>query len=384
MDTLTNKPSLSILIPDGETWDTVKVLRCLKQAPQVKVIILSRDRWSVARFSRRCVGYYHHTSQSDEDWIRLIRSMVQELQINVVMPITERGVEFVTRNKTAISEFTTIPSLPDFEVLMMVQDKWRFHCFAKQQEFPVPASVMVGRAGEPVVDSLDLDSIEYPALLKPTLLDGGFGIVAVKDPSDFHKAWEDKRIIQGCRYLLQSYVPGVDLCLHLFCKGGRVLAHTLQRSLYSPIDFFGPQKAMEFVDDQMTIELGTRLVSAMQWDGIACIDFRLDTRDQTQKILEVNPRFGQAILGCLVAGVNFPLLVLLDAVNERCLNMRQHAVRYAHPITHLNMLISRFFRRQPQVCIQWREGGLQFTVHDPLPELVDFTRRAVKRFRHDK
>lgn len=374
--------SLSVLIPDDEAWATVKVLRCLDRMPTVKAHVLSRTNSPLARFSRHCSGCHYHTSQNDEDWIGVIGNLCQRLRIDVVLPVTDRGVEFMVRNRQAISDFAAIPALPEPQILNIVQNKWLFHQFARQQGLPAVPSVLVGDAQRTILDCPDLNSIEYPALLKPASQAGGYGIVKIKDPSDFCRVWKDKRIIKfSDQYILQSYIPGVDLCLMVFCKGGKILAYTLQKSLFSPDNYFGPQRAMEFVDDEETVDIGRRLASAMRWDGIGCIDMRMDARDKTERLLEVNPRFGQAILGSLLANVNFPLIACLDAVGLGCPEIHYQTVRYFHPAAHTKILISKLTGKPTPTKVRWKESGLQFTRSDPLPEMVDFMRRTVGRLR---
>jgi len=292
-----------------------------------------------------------------------------------------RCVEFVARNRTAISGFAAIPSIADVELLKMVLDKWSFHVFAVQHGFPVPAAVLVGVPGETSIASKHLDSIEYPALLKPTMLGGGFGIVKVEKRSDLERAWNDERLIKGCRYILQSYVSGIDLCLQVFCKGGEILRYTVQKSLLLSENHFGPQRIMEFAEDNGILELGRRLVSTMGFEGIGCIDFRIDVLGQTQKILEINPRTGQAILGSLVAGVNFPLLACFDALGLEYPPMQYRTVKYAHPMPSLKIILSRIIGRSTVTNILWRESGLQFTCKDPMPVLVDVVRRTARRLK---
>ncbi len=227
----TKQRLISVLIPDGETWDTVKVLRCLSHVSGITAHVLAKTRLSLARLSRYCSSYHCHTSEDDDDWIRVIRSIVRSLRIDVLLPVTEKGVEFVARNRKAVSEFVAIPPLADFELIMMAQDKWLFNCFAIQNGFPVPESVLIGTAGEASVASLDIDSIEYPALLKPTLIDGGFGIVKVEKPSDLGYRWNNGHIIKGYQYILQSYLPGAVYCLALYSQGGQVyILHFVEAS----------------------------------------------------------------------------------------------------------------------------------------------------------
>jgi predicted ATP-grasp superfamily ATP-dependent carboligase len=374
--------SISVLIlDDNGNYDALKVLYCLGRVPEVKSYILSRTMWPMARFSRYCAGCHYHTSQNDDDWIDTIKSMVRKWDIDVVLPVTMRGVSFVARNRTAISEFAAISPVTDVEFLKMVLDKWLFHVFAVQHGFPVPAAALIGVLGETSIASKHFDSIGYPALLKPTMLGGGFGIVKVKEPSDLDRAWNDERIKKGCQYMLQSYVPGVDLCLQVFCKGGEIIEYTVQKSLMLSENYFGPQRIMEFAEDNGTVELGRRLVSAMGFEGIACIDFRIDALDQTQKILEINPRIGQAILGSMVAGVNFPLLACVDALGLEYPLMQYKTVKYAHPLPSLKIILSRLIGRSTVPITLWRESGLRFTCNDPIPAIVNVFRRTTRRLK---
>lgn len=382
MDTSAKISFISVLIPDGETWEAVKVLRCLSHVSGITTHVLAKVRFPLARFSRYCSSYHCHKSENDDDWIRVIRSIVRSLRIDVVLPVTEKGVEFVARNRKAVSEFVAIPPIADSDLITISKDKWSFHCFAKENGFPVPASVLIGKAGETSIALLDPDSVEYPALLKPTLLDGGFGIVKVKEPSDLADMWNNERIIKGFQYMLQSYIPGVVFCLGLYSQGGQIISYTLWKTLLTSTKrLYFSARAMEYVNNEEVIELTKRLISAMKWDGIANIDFLVGSNDGSVKILDFNPRFGQSLLGSLVAGVNFPLLCCLGAMGMEYPSMQQQdAIRYVHPATQCKLIMSRFMGRRSPMKVRWKHGSLQFAVRDPLPELVDTFRRIVKRF----
>jgi len=383
MHTSAKISSISVLIPDGETWEAVKVLRCLGHVSGITAHVLAKTRLPLARLSRYCSSYHCHTSENDDDWIRVIRSIVRSLRIDVVLPVTEKGVEFVARNRKAVSEFVAIPPIADSDLISISKDKWSFKCFAAENGFPVPASVLIGKAGDTFIALSDPGSVEYPALLKPTLLDGGFGIVKVKEPSDLADTWNNERIIKGYQYMLQSYIPGVVFCLGLYSQGGQIISYTLWKTLLtSSKRLYFSARAMEYVNNEEVIELTKRLISIMKWDGNANIDFLVGSNDGSVKILDFNPRFGQSLLGSLVAGVNFPLLSCLGAMGMEYPSMQQQdAIRYAHPATQSKMLISRFIGRRLPVKVRWRHGSLQFTVRDPLPELVDAVRTTTRRLK---
>ena len=375
------KKVISVLIPDAETAETLKILRCLSRTPEIKVYILSRDRWSMARFSRHCRGSCQNTSRTDDEWVSEIIRLIRKLQIDIVLPVTIDGVELVSKNHDIISEFATIPPLAKPELIEMANDKWAFHKFIEEHGLPSLPTVFIGVAGKDTPDPSVLDSVEYPALLKPTSQRGGFGIVEVENASDFDRAWHDERIMEGKHYILQSFIPAYDYSLSVCCKQGEIIAYTLYRSLVSSEHPYQIGKLVEYVNDEPMLEVGRRLVSAMGWEGVADIDILLDKQNQKLMILEFNPRFWQSLLGGMIAGVNFPLTWCLSAMGTNQPTEQREGARYARPSLYMKTLLSRFTARRPRVKIRWRESDLQFTVRDPLPELVQVTRKIVSRFK---
>jgi len=370
--TMTKLRSISVLIPDCESYTALKVLRCLGQAPQVTThLLIIGKRLPLARFSRYCGPCHYHRDLDEQGYIGVIKSLSESFGIDVVLPVTPKSLELISRNREAISKVTSIPPIPEYELLKMAGDKWSFQCFAEEKGFPVVPTVLVDDRKNIVMDSSELASIEYPALLKPTNQMGGEGILRINSPSDFYRVVEQNAMMKnGCRYILQSYISGVDYSLGVACKDGRILAYALQKSLFEPENDFGYQKAMEFVHNERIIEIGTRLVSAMKWDGIAFIDFRIDQSNDTIKLLEMNPRFGRALLGFLLAGVNLPLVWCLSSLDLMYKSPMKVTGRYAHPSFFLHLLKLQLLRKPTPVKMSWRETGLRFSVSDPLPEFV--------------
>ncbi|MHC4214896.1 MAG: carboxylate--amine ligase, partial [Planctomycetota bacterium] len=330
-----------MLIPDSDDPNAIKVLRCLGQVRHVTTHILSKSRFSTERFSRHCARCHHHRSISDEDWINAISSVVQRWNIDVVLPVSQEGINFISRNREAISNFAAISPVPEYDTLKIAQDKWLLYQFLEQQELPTIPSVFVGTAGQLVENPERLASFEYPALLKPACGSGGGGIAKVETVSDFQRVWESEHIRKGQQYLLQSFIPSEEWSLSVLAEHGEIKAYTLYRSLLAPKKGFHIGRLLEYVDEESVLDVGARLVSAMQWHGVADIDILVDMRDQRPKILEVNPRFWRSLLGGLSAGVNFPLICCQSALGEAPFSKQRTPVRFARPSLYLEVLFSR-------------------------------------------
>ncbi len=82
------------------------------------------------------------------------------------------------------------------------------------------------------------------------------------------------------------------------------------------MDFGRATTLAETVDIPELEVLGSRFLLAAGYEGLAEVEFMLDTRDNTYKLLEVNPRvWGWHTLAGR-AGVDLPFLFYQDVVGE--------------------------------------------------------------------
>lgn len=376
LDNVNDVPSMSVLIPDGEDWNTLRVLRCLGSVPAIKANVLSNNRFILPRLSRYCHRFkYHRICNSGH--LEIIVDTIRKWKIDVVLPTTLNGMMFLSQNQEPISEVTHLVPLAKSDLFTMTNDKWAFYKFIRRQGLPGPPTVFVGTAGEiPCVP--EIGSIEYPALLKPTSESGGYGIVEVRDPSDLKRSWQDKRILKGREYILQSYIPSIIFSLSVCCQHGEIIAYTLNKTISPSKMPYGVGGLLEYVDNEQVLDIGRKLISSMDWDGVGDIDILVDNRDRTVKILEFNPRFWQSLLGGMIAGVNFPLIWCLSSLGIS-LSCNQHeTTRYQSLSSYIKELFSRLIGRIEIENIRWDQTNLRFIRTDPLPEIVEAFYRLIK------
>jgi len=72
-------------------------------------------------------------------------------------------------------------------------------------------------------------------------------------------------------------------------------------------------------------EYASRLLEALNWHGIAEVEFRLDPRDGIPKLMEINGRFWGSLEVAIASGVDFPYLLYrltVDGDVQKVLNYR--------------------------------------------------------------
>ncbi|MHC4204970.1 MAG: hypothetical protein ACYSTT_09990, partial [Planctomycetota bacterium] len=100
---------ISVLIPDCESYTALKVLRCLGQVSEVTIHILTKGRLPLTRFSCYCGPCHYHKDLGEQGYLEAIKSLAKDFRIDLVLPATPKGMEFISRNREAISKITSIP-----------------------------------------------------------------------------------------------------------------------------------------------------------------------------------------------------------------------------------------------------------------------------------
>jgi predicted ATP-grasp superfamily ATP-dependent carboligase len=373
----------AILIPDGENEHTLLTTRCLAQtrclpkSQRAKTYILSSTRWSPVRFSRHPHLYQFRATGTDyQARLHAIIDSIKRFNIDVILPVSEEGIEFVITHRQILSNLSAVPLLPSLESFKTARNKWLLNQLARQHHIPSPQSILV------TLDSefyQQLSNLEYPVLLKPTSQSGGQGIRRFKTQTDLQNFLQQRDEQQfKNNYLVQSYLPGLDLGLSVLCDRGEILAFTIQKELIANKHRFGPQMAMQFIAQEDVLNHGKRLLAALNWSGVAHVDMREDNRDGQVKLLEINARYWGSLLGSLVAGVNFPVLAYQKALNIPFSLPNNQFSRYVHTTTALKELLLQPLGRSSLKRFAFKETGLRFFITDPLPEIV----RTIKRLAH--
>jgi len=116
--------------------------------------------------------------------------------------------------------------------------------------------------------------------------------------------------------IVQEFIPGNvhDVCL--LADHGRVRALLTQKRVKTS-SMKGGSGIMNITTDIRVLkEQATRLVEMLKYHGPAQIEFKHDPRDGTYKLLEVNAKFWGTLALSMEAGINFPYLAVLLALDK--------------------------------------------------------------------
>ena len=125
----------------------------------------------------------------------------------------------------------------------------------------------------------EMDTLQPRPLVQAYVSGGGFGVEAVYDRQGRPAVW-------FCHHRLREYPPsGGPSCL-----------------------------AESFLDPELR-DVGLRLLDALDWRGVAMVEFKQDA-DGSYRLMEINPRLWGSLPLAVAAGVNVPLAWYLAARGE--------------------------------------------------------------------
>ena len=281
------------------------------------------DEFSIARFSRYTTLSIAAPSlrqeQATVDCL-LDAARKHDLKGWVLFPTRDEHVAAFSRHRAALAEWYRVPT-PEWESVKWAWNKWNTYSLAEKLGIPIPKTWCPRTVA-------DLDAIDgqFPLGVKPAVKEDFFYATKAKAwrvnsraelKESFERASEH---VAGNEVLVQEFIPGggdTQYSSCMFFKDGAAVAKMAAKRLRQHPPEFGRAATFVKTIDGAAIEEPTlRFLRAMNYYGLAEVEYKLDARDGLYKLLDVNVRtWGFHALG-YAAKVDFPYLLFADQMGE--------------------------------------------------------------------
>jgi glycosyltransferase involved in cell wall biosynthesis/predicted ATP-grasp superfamily ATP-dependent carboligase len=261
------------------------------------------------------------------------------------VPVTDATLAAVDRVRADLHAVRIL--LPEAAALAIAWDKGRLLAAAAAAGFAVPRTWTPQSAAE--IAAL-APSLDYPAVLKPRWSRLVVGerteegtVLYVRTPAELVAAWQavHARIPFP---LVQERIPGYGMGLFLLADRGRIVAsfaHCRRRE--KP-----PTGGVSVLSESVAIPPALmapaeRLLAELAWSGVCMLELKVDARDGTPRIMEMNPRFWGSLALAVASGVDFPWLLYQAALGVHPLSppAYQLGVRSRWELGDLDHLVIR-------------------------------------------
>jgi predicted ATP-grasp superfamily ATP-dependent carboligase len=315
---------MGVLVTDGHWRKTLALVRSLGRKG-IDVTVGERTFLNTSFFSRYCSRriVYPSPRRYPDQFIDFITKEIKENCYECLYPMEEETLLLLAQHRSEISKYTYL-LIPDSQKIEFVRDKGNLLRFAEGHGIPTPKTwyeppTLWSSKTYSTGQALPLDSIPLPAVIKPRISSGSFGIAYVRKREDLIPLYQ-KIHAQYPFPLVQEWIPdggGTFGFSALFDGGSNVKAAFIHKKLRMYPIQGGPSTLREGVEHPQIMALGLSLLKSLNWTGVAMAEFKVDPRDGIPKLMEVNPRFWGSLHLAILSGVDFPYLILKMARGDQ-------------------------------------------------------------------
>jgi predicted ATP-grasp superfamily ATP-dependent carboligase len=303
-----------VLVTDGNSRAALAITRSLGAAGHHVIVgeVRAPSLAGSSRASRGCAEYVN-PSIDEAGFVGSIRQAVADHRIDVLVPVSEVATTVLTEHRDQFEPRCRIP-FGAAAAIARAADKADVICSAERLGIPVPKTVIL----EHPEDLPALAAMTYPVVVKPhrSRLRSGAGWIsttAVRYVADHAALAHDVGSRHRAEFplLLQERIvgPGVGVfsCVH----DGRAVAWFSHRRLRERPPSGGVSVLCESIEMRADAQSAAeRLLTALNWQGVAMVEFKIDIRDNVPKLMEINGRFWGSLQLAVDAGVDFPTILL--------------------------------------------------------------------------
>lgn len=287
--------------------------------------IVLNDEKDIAFHSKYVRGFLCPNPTTDaNNFIKFLQSFGANLPgMGFLIATNDRFMIAVSKAQKMLEDHYIFP-MSRWEVIDSLIDKKKLYALADRFQIPTPKTANCDNVAncQKIIDELG-----FPCIIKPSITIGfkeTFGKKALiiqnqEELKPFLRKAENSQFSEKSM-IIQEYIPGgMDQLYTLTSYAnkrseikGFSIGHKIRQN---------PPEAGTIISGRIKhvpeiLELGKRLISASGFYGISNIEFKCDARDNSFKLMEINPRTGVWNYSAKASGINLPLLAYKDALGD--------------------------------------------------------------------
>ena len=325
---------MKILVTDGDYKHTLGVVRSLgRQGHHVGV--LAQGPRELAASSKFCSNVELTPRLTFDNFAGVVVNVLERTQYDLLMPVGYLSTLAAASCREEVTLHTRL-EVADSAKIEFAADKKRIRELGLKLGLNTPCTYYPAT----IEEARELaGQLKYPVVLKPPSEALPKGIRIVKSQNEFMPAFEGLRAAwPSSPYdlpIVQTFIPGYGCGFFALYQNGvckRVFMHRRIRE-YPPSG--GGSCCAESFYDPALKEAGTKLLDALNWHGVAMVEFRYDPGQKKYTLLEVNPKFWGSLDLALAAGADFPryLSEMASGENLSYSEAYRRPLRYHWPLS---------------------------------------------------
>lgn len=279
----------------------------------IPVVVVDKDT-CVASKSKYCQAFYKSPGFLDDTFVDFLIDLANNEGLKgwVLIPSNDHAVITLSKNRERLSGFFRVIT-PEEKVIQNIYNKQRLLEIAEPLGVPIPKTVY------PQYPDTDCSKLRLPVIIK-----GKQGLT-------FYKTFGKKVLVANTydelRLLLQKIESVYDLnkvfvqelipltrknktvSFTAFVDNGEIKSYWTGVKLREHPIKFGTATYCESILNETCHQYSIPLLKALNYTGVCEVEYLLDPRDNTYKLIEINARTWLWVGLAKSSGVNYPLMI---------------------------------------------------------------------------
>lgn len=339
----------TVLVTDGDSRAALAVTRSLGQAGY-RVLVGEKRRWALAQASRYCARpvQYPDPATDPAAFVDALIALVREHAIDAIVPVADVATMVIAEHRHILEPICRLP-IGDTLSVRRAADKADIVRTAQRLGVPVPQTVFLeSRHG--LQDCLPQLSFPVVVKAKSSRLRTATGWISsgVRYAKNADELARDVAGRHDAEFplLLQERIDGPGMGIFLCYDRGAPVAVFSHKRLREKPPSGGVSVLSESVDvPPVARQYSEALLRELNWQGVAMVEFKVDARDGTPRLMEINGRFWGSLQLAIDAGVDFPVILLrsLEGAEPRPSPVYRTGVKSRWLLGDLDSLMSQVF-----------------------------------------
>jgi predicted ATP-grasp superfamily ATP-dependent carboligase len=367
----------------GVEYQALGLLRQLRSAG-IPCVLVDEDAWGPARFSKwRCPFFQCPPYVDDAFWPWLVRlQQDRALRGWVLIPTHDEQVHQIALHYAEAQRRFRYAG-PQWDVYRLIFDKRLSYEWSRHHGINSPVSYLP--CGP---EDLPNGTLDFPFIVKPSIK-RNFKRCSNAKAIPVESSQALRNLLQGQlaavstdELLYQEIIPGGGRqqwsYAGLFVRGQPVAAFTACRQRQHPPDFGRASTYVAAEHDAEVERESRKVLEALQYTGLAEVEWKRDPRNGQLKFLEVNARcWGWHSLASAVVGDLAPLLYQFLVHGETKPVIPHYGARWIKHITDVPVVVDLWRRgdvslREYLRTLRGKVVGCEWYAGDPFPFFLQF------------
>jgi predicted ATP-grasp superfamily ATP-dependent carboligase len=307
-----------VLVVTSDTFIGLSVIRSLGRKG-IRVIAITSDEEGIGHYSRYCYKSIKIAKSKDGTIVEKVLDLARRDGVSHLIPTSEDWIVIFNEYRSLLeSQVQLLFPKQDIFELALYKDKTLQ--LAQELGIPIPRTEYINN----LEDIRKCADMRFPVILKPRQRDirlGQHGRLNFK--IEYVYSYEElvQKMDAFCSIgecpLVQEYCEGRGVGVEMLMRKGNPLALFQHRRIREYPPRGGVSVFCESVPLNPTlVDYSIKLLQAMQWDGVAMVEFRYDDKTGHAVLMEVNGRFWGSLPLAIHAGMDFPYLLYKSSFTE--------------------------------------------------------------------